>query len=162
MSNYKRILSVAQSNLPSQEESVNYLQINIEALASMVSSAQKVLASVEEENVKSHLTEAWLQGKIAEAQEQLEIIHDFVKFNRVEAEESNITPASLWENIRKKKLREGKNYKPAKPGDKDRPNKDAWDRAKGEPSEKQKKALDKNKDGKITKEDFELLRKGKK
>ena len=125
MSNYKRILSVAQSNLPSQEESVDYLQINIEALASMVSSAQKVLASVEEENVKSHLTEAWLQGKIAEAHEQIEIIHDFVKFNRVEAEETNITPASLWENIRKKKLREGKNYKPAKPGDKARPNKDA-------------------------------------
>ena len=107
------------------------------------------------------MTEAWLQGKIAEAHEQIEIIHDFVKFNRVEAEETNITPASLWENIRKKKLREGKNYKPAKPGDKARPNKDAWDRAKGEPSDKQKKALDKNKDGKITKEDFEMLRKKK-
>tara|TARA_Y100000004_G_scaffold128201_1_gene144376 strand:+ start:5442 stop:6035 length:594 start_codon:yes stop_codon:yes gene_type:complete len=69
--------------------------------------------------------------------------------------------ASLWENIRKKKEREGKNYKPAKKGDKDRPSKEAWDRAKSEPSEKQKKALDKNKDGKISKEDFELLRKGK-
>ena len=38
--------------------------------------------------------------------------------------------ASLWENIRKKKEREGKNYKPAKKGDKDRPSKEAWDRAK--------------------------------
>jgi len=69
--------------------------------------------------------------------------------------------ASLWENIRKKKEREGKNYKPAKKGDKDRPNPDAWKKAQSEPSEKQKKALDKNKDGKVTKEDFELLRKGK-
>lgn len=69
--------------------------------------------------------------------------------------------ASLWENIRKKKEREGKNYKPAKKGDKDRPNKEAWKKAQSEPSEKQKKALDKNKDGKVTKEDFELLRKGK-
>ena len=69
--------------------------------------------------------------------------------------------ASLWENIRKKKEREGKNYKPAKKGDKDRPTKEAWDRAKSEPSEKQKKALDKNKDGKISKEDFEMLRKEK-
>lgn len=69
--------------------------------------------------------------------------------------------ASLWENIRKKKEREGKNYKPAKKGDKDRPSKEAWDRAKSEPSDKQKKALDKNKDGKISKEDFELLRKEK-
>ena len=32
----------------------------------------------------------------------------------------------LWENIRKKKEREGKKYKPAKPGDKDRPTTDQW------------------------------------
>jgi len=38
----------------------------------------------------------------------------------------------LWENIRKKKQRMGDNYKPAKPGDKDRPQKKAWDKAKGE------------------------------
>jgi hypothetical protein len=69
--------------------------------------------------------------------------------------------ASLWENIRKKKEREGKKYKPAKKGDKDRPDPEAWKKAQSEPSEKQKKALDKNKDGKVTKEDFELLRKGK-
>ena len=69
--------------------------------------------------------------------------------------------ASLWENIRKKKEREGKKYKPAKKGDKDRPDPEAWKKAQSEPSEKQKKGLDKNKDGKITKEDFELLRKGK-
>ena len=69
--------------------------------------------------------------------------------------------ASLWENIRKKKEREGKNYKPAKKGDKDRPSKEAWDRAKSKPTEKQKEALDKNKDGKISKEDFEILRKQK-
>lgn len=67
----------------------------------------------------------------------------------------------LWENIRKKKEREGKNYKPAKKGDKDRPDPEAWKKAQSEPSEKQKKALDKNKDGKVTKEDFEMLRKGK-
>lgn len=32
----------------------------------------------------------------------------------------------LWDNIRKKKEREGKKYKPAKPGDKDRPDPDQW------------------------------------
>jgi hypothetical protein len=32
----------------------------------------------------------------------------------------------LWDNIRKKKEREGKNYRPAKPGDKDRPAPDQW------------------------------------
>jgi hypothetical protein len=37
----------------------------------------------------------------------------------------------LWENIRRKKKREGKNYKPAKVGDKDRPSPDAWEKAQG-------------------------------
>jgi hypothetical protein len=34
----------------------------------------------------------------------------------------------LWENIRKKKEREGKKYRPAKPGDKDRPDPKQWKR----------------------------------
>lgn len=38
----------------------------------------------------------------------------------------------LWENIRKKKEREGKNYKPAKPGDPDRPSKDSWKKAQSD------------------------------
>ena len=37
----------------------------------------------------------------------------------------------LWENIRRKKKREGKNYKPAKVGDKDRPSPEAWEKAQG-------------------------------
>lgn len=41
----------------------------------------------------------------------------------------------LWENIRKKREREGKNYKPAKPGDPDRPSKDAWKKAQSGDSE---------------------------
>jgi hypothetical protein len=35
----------------------------------------------------------------------------------------------LWDNIRKKKEREGKNYKPAKPGDPDRPSKESFKKA---------------------------------
>ena len=35
----------------------------------------------------------------------------------------------LWDNIRKKKKRMGKKYKPAKPGDKDRPSKESWEKA---------------------------------
>lgn len=38
----------------------------------------------------------------------------------------------LWENIRKKKERMGKKYKPAKPGDPDRPDKEAWKKAQSE------------------------------
>jgi len=35
----------------------------------------------------------------------------------------------LWENIRRKKMREGKNYRPAKPGDPDRPTKEQIEKA---------------------------------
>ena len=43
----------------------------------------------------------------------------------------------LWDNIRKKKEREGKKYRPAKPGDKDRPDPDAWKKAQSEYEEGQ-------------------------
>jgi len=50
----------------------------------------------------------------------------------------------LWENIRKKKEREGKNYKPAKPGDPDRPDKDAWKKAQsGDGSEMAREQIQK-------------------
>ena len=51
---------------------------------------------------------------------------DYVDFGE-DTEEVDV--ASLWENIRKKKEREGKNYRPAKPGDKDRPSQEALKRA---------------------------------
>jgi hypothetical protein len=53
---------------------------------------------------------------------------DYVDFGE-ETEEIDV--AGLWENIRKKKEREGKNYRPAKPGDKDRPSQEALKRAQG-------------------------------
>ena len=43
----------------------------------------------------------------------------------------------LWENIRDKKRRMGKNYRPAKPGDKDRPSQEALKKAQ-ESSKKKK------------------------
>ena len=65
---------------------------------------------------------------------------DYVDFGEEEEERD---AASLWENIRKKKEREGKNYKPAKKGDKDRPSKEAEDRAKSD-DRKTKEGSDKN------------------
>ena len=49
----------------------------------------------------------------------------------------------LWENIRRKKKREGKNYKPAKPGDKDRPSPEAWKKAQGAEYQGRKVTLNK-------------------
>jgi hypothetical protein len=49
----------------------------------------------------------------------------------------------LWENIRRKKKREGKNYKPAKPGDKDRPSQESWKKAQGSEYQGRKVTLNK-------------------
>lgn len=58
-------------------------------------------------------------------------------------EEQEIEVASLWENIRKKKEREGKNYRPAKPGDKDRPDPEAWKKAQSSEGEMAKQQIEK-------------------
>jgi len=57
---------------------------------------------------------------------------DYMDFGE-ETEEWDVAKEKpgLWENIRKKKEREGKKYRPAKPGDKDRPDPEAWKRAQG-------------------------------
>jgi len=54
----------------------------------------------------------------------------------IEEWDISIAKPGLWENIRKKKERLGKKYKPAKPGDPDRPQKDAFKKAQsGDSSE---------------------------
>ena len=65
-----------------------------------------------------------------------------------DVEEYNIAAEKpgLWENIRKKKERLGKNYKPAKPGDPDRPDKDAWKKAQSEDDNMAVEQLQKMKD----------------
>jgi hypothetical protein len=54
-----------------------------------------------------------------------------------ETEEWDVAQAKpgLWDNIRKKKERMGKKYKPAQPGDPDRPEKDAFKKAQSGDSE---------------------------
>ena len=55
---------------------------------------------------------------------------DYVDFGE-EVEEWDVAAdrPGLWENIRKKKQKEGKKYKPAKPGDPDRPDPESWKKA---------------------------------
>ncbi len=135
---YKKILSGVEEVLKAEAEKnlteykADFLEMNIGALTSIMRNAEQILASITDPKVKENLTESWLQGKIAVTEDYMTTIHDFVKYSPADDDKENMAPASLWENIRKKKLREGKNYKPAKPGDKDRPKKDAWKRAQGE------------------------------
>ena len=71
-------------------------------------------------------------GKVKDSYRKAD--QDIAKAEEVEDKVKEKDYGSLWENIRKKKKRMGKNYKPAKPGDKDRPDKKAWDKAKGDKS----------------------------
>ena len=135
---YKKLLSGVEEELKSKAEKnideykKDFLDMNIGSLNAIMRKAQSILQDLENPMVKENLTESWLQGKIAITEDYMTTIHDFVKYSPADDDKENMAPASLWENIRKKKLREGKNYKPAKPGDKDRPKKDAWKRAQGE------------------------------
>lgn len=134
---YKKILTGVQDQLAANETpeielmeyKKDFLEMNIGSLNAIMNHAKSILESIEQASVKNNLTESWLQGKIAITEDYMRTIHDFVKYVPSDDDTEDMTPASLWENIRKKKLREGKNYKPAKPGDKDRPNKEAWKRA---------------------------------
>ena len=53
-----------------------------------------------------------------------------------ETEETVEAKTGLWDNIREKKKRMGKKYKPSKPGSKDRPSKEAWKKAQSADEEK--------------------------
>lgn len=86
--------------------------------------------------------EAWLQSKITKISDYTNSVHGYMKYyeedeavSMYEMDEDDMremqSEASLWENIRKKKERMGDKYKPAKPGDKDYPSKEAIKRAKG-------------------------------
>ena len=71
---------------------------------------------------------------------------EYITAEEIEIEQSEILEidaAGLWDNIRKKKAREGKNYKPAKPGDKDRPSSEAWKKAQGAEYQGRKVTLNK-------------------
>ena len=62
-------------------------------------------------------------------------------------DESDAKGKGLWHNIREKKRRMGKNYRPAKPGDKDYPDPKALKKAQG-PKKKKSKAEDEKEDKK--------------
>jgi hypothetical protein len=105
----------------------DFLEMNIGSLTAIMQHAKNILDSLGDPSVKENLTESWLQGKIAITEDYMRTIHDFVKY--VPSEDDNSFAGDkpgLWDNIRKKKEREGKNYKPAKRGDKDRPDSDQW------------------------------------
>lgn len=108
----------------------DFYNMSVGSLKAIMMHSASILQNLENPSVKENLTESWLQGKIAITEDYMRTIHDFIMF--VSEAADNIEAADrpgLWENIRKKKEREGKKYKPAKPGDKDRPDPEAWKKA---------------------------------
>jgi hypothetical protein len=107
----------------------DFFEMSVGSIKSIMTHAQNIINALEQPSVKENLTESWLQGKIAVTEDYMITIHNFVMFGPSETDtEAAENRPGLWENIRKKREKMGKNYKPAKPGDKDRPGSDQWKR----------------------------------
>lgn len=110
----------------------DFYDMSVGSIRAIMNHSANILKAIEanDPTVKNNLTESWLQGKIAITEDYMRTIHDFVMF--VSWDDDDITSEAktdrpgLWENIRKKKEREGDDYKPAKRGDKDRPSPEQW------------------------------------
>jgi hypothetical protein len=76
----------------------------------------------------------WANDHISTAKDDINEVNEFL-INRRDypnQQESEAANKGLWDNIRKKKERMGKNYRPAKSGEEGRPEKDAWEKAQAE------------------------------
>jgi hypothetical protein len=123
-------MEVESPEMEMMEYKNDFYNMSVGSLRAIMMNSQNILNNLENPRVKENLTESWLQGKIAITEDYMRTIHDFIMF--VSEAADNIEAADkpgLWENIRKKKEREGKKYRPANPGDKDRPDPEAWKRA---------------------------------
>ena len=120
-------MEVESPEMEMMEYKADFYNMSVGSLKAIMMHSKSILENLENPQVKENLTESWLQGKIAITEDYMRTIHDFIMFvsesaDTISAEEK----PGLWENIRKKKEREGKKYRPAKPGDKDRPDPKQW------------------------------------
>lgn len=137
-------LEVENTEIESVEQEMmeykkDFYDMSVGSLMAIMTHAQKIIDSLSDPKIAENLTESWLQGKIAITEDYMRTIHDFVMY--VNQSDDNTEAASrpgLWENIRKKKERMGKKYKPAKTGDKDRPDPKTWKKLTKEQDKKQK------------------------
>jgi len=105
----------------------DFYNMSIGSLKAIMEHSKHILDNLNDPNIKENLTAPHLQGMIAVVEDQMRSIHDFVMYVAQSADTSSKeSKPGLWENIRKKREREGKDYKPAKRGDKDRPDSEQW------------------------------------
>jgi predicted metal-binding transcription factor (methanogenesis marker protein 9) len=104
----------------------------IGSLGAVKSLSENILNNLSSESVKENLSEPFLQQMAALAEDYVTTIHNYVMFSQepeVMEEADAAKRKGLWDNIRNKKKRMGKNYKPARPGSPDRPSENSWKKA---------------------------------
>jgi hypothetical protein len=105
----------------------SFYDMSIGSIRAIMEHSKRILENLESEQIQENLTAPHLQGMIAVVEDQMRGIHDFVMYVAESDDTSDAeSKPGLWENIRKKKEREGKKYRPAKPGDPDRPDPEQW------------------------------------
>jgi hypothetical protein len=123
-------MEVESPEIELMEYKYDFYQMSMGSIKSIAQHAQAIVDALDNPSIKERLTESWLQGKIAVTEDYVLTIHNFLMFgdteDDTEGSEAKKKLPGLWENIRKKKEKMGKNYRPAKPGDKDRPDSDQW------------------------------------
>lgn len=124
-----KFMSRCMSNETMKTEYKNIDQRTAICMSKATDSCDKIEAADFEYNV----TNFGYEEEINEENFYIPTEAEYVDFGE-EVEEWDVATAKpgLWENIRKKKEREGKNYKPAKKGDPDRPDPGAWKKAQSD------------------------------
>lgn len=129
----KSVTSVTKGSESSDEELVKLLD---ESEAELTKEQKKLPPALQKKILEKNKKSGKKEGKEEEGKEEDKT--EAMCEDAYEADEkSDASKPGLWENIQKKKKRMGKNYKPAKPGDKDYPDPKALKKA--QKSSKKKK-----------------------
>lgn len=103
---------------------------NSQRVAICMSKAMEGLSMIEASDMEYYIKTYGYTEDVTEDNFYVPSEAEYVDFEeKTEEWDCAVEKPGLWENIRKKKEREGKKYKPAKPGDKDRPDPEAWKKA---------------------------------
>ena len=133
----KPVSAIASEDETPEEELMDLKEDLSEMIIGSISAikthAENILNNLSNESVIENLSEPFLQQMAALAEDYVSTIHNYVMFSSEPPDEMEEVDASkrkgLWDNIREKKKRMGKNYKPAQPGSPNRPDSESWKKA---------------------------------
>ena len=121
----------AEEELMDLKEDLSEMVIG--SISAIKNNAENILNNLSNGSVVENLSEPFLQQMAALAEDYVSTIHNYVMFSSEPPEEMEEVDAAkrkgLWDNIREKKKKMGKNYKPAQPGSKDKPDQESWEKA---------------------------------